>query len=212
MLLLLTSYLGIAAFITLKAPQEVWAYLYSEAGPYEVFSAYLWLLLSILALFTKSMQPSTRLIAALMALMLGARELDMHKSLFSMSFIKTNFYKSADISLQDKLVGGLILLAMIILLVCLLVRMWRHFRNNTFYTSSSFLLFSGLLLGILSKVLDRFSSQMLKLFQITLPPDTRMMIIAFEESLEMVIPLLLALALLAYQKAHAETLDANKPS
>ena len=209
MLLLLTTYLGIAAFITLKAPQEVWAYLYSEAGPYEVFSAYLWLLLSISALFTKSMQPSTRLIAALMALMLGARELDMHKSLFSMSFIKTNFYKSASIPLHDKLVGGLILLAMTSLLIYLIVRTWRYFSNSVCCTSSSLLLFSGLLLGITSKILDRFSSQMLKLFQIALPPDVRMMIVSFEESLELLMPLLLILALLTYQKPSIETLDAN---
>lgn len=201
LLLLLAVYLGIAAYIALQAPHEVTAFLYSEQGPYEVFSAWLWLLLGVISLCSRALQPRTRIAAGLAALLMGARELDMHKSLFSMSFIKTNFYKSADIPLHDKLEGGVILLALLALVLYLLVRMVQHLRRRGISDTSALLLLTALVLGAGSKVLDRFSSQMHELFQIDVSAGVRQMVMVMEESLEMTMPLLLILALLTYRRS-----------
>lgn len=200
LLLLLAVYLSLAAYVALKAPHEVTAFLYSEQGPYEVFSAWLWLLLGVISLCSRALQPRTRIAAGLAALLMGARELDMHKSLFSMSFIKTNFYKSADIPLHDKLEGGVILLAMLALVLYLLVRMVQHLRRRGISDTSALLL-TALVLGAGSKVLDRFSSQMHELFQIDVSAGVRLMVMVMEESLEMTMPLLLILALLTYRRS-----------
>lgn len=199
-LFLLSVYLGIAVYIALCAPLSVAAFLYSEEGPYEKFSIGLWLLLGVFTLFNSALQTQTRIGASIAALLMAARELDLHKSLFSMSFIKTKFYKSSDISWHDKLEGGLLLLAIATLGVYLLVRLTQHVRQHGMNSTSSIMLLGGLILGACSKVLDRLSSQLNELFRITLASDTRLVIVAMEESLEMLIPLMLILALLAYRR------------
>ncbi len=201
LLMLLGIYLGLAAYIATQAPPEVTAFLYSEEGPYEVFSAWLWLLLACMTLFSPALQPRTRFAAGLTALLMGARELDMHKSPFSMSFIKTNFYQSHDIPLQDKLQGGSILLIMLVLALYLLIRMVRHLRRHGIGDTPALLLLCGLALGTVSKALDRFSSQMYQFFQIEISAGIRQMVVVMEESLEMTMPLLLILALLTYRRS-----------
>ncbi|MFD0950334.1 hypothetical protein ACFQ0F_08040 [Paraperlucidibaca wandonensis] len=124
----------------------------------------------------------------------------MHKALFSDSFIKSNFYKSPDTPLYDKLIGGLILLLMIALLIYLAKLMLQFLRNHASSDTSAHLLVYSLALGATSKILDRFSSQMHELFNIAIPANARLVIVAMEESLEMALPLLLILALLTYRR------------
>lgn len=62
------------------------------------------------------------------------------------------------------------------------------------------MLLGGLFLGACSKLLDRLNSQLNELFHIVLNPDTRLAIVAIEESLEMLTPLLLTLALHTYRR------------
>lgn len=150
LLTLLSVYLGMAAYITLHAPLDVVSFLYSEVGPYEVFSAGLWILLGILTLLSSALQPRTRIIGGIAALMMWARELDMHKSLFCVSFIKTNFYLNPDISLYNKVGGGLILLIITAVVVYLTVCMGTHLRHRHINNTRSLLLLSGLVLGIVS--------------------------------------------------------------
>ena len=196
----LSAYLGIAAYIALKAPLEVSTFLYSESGPYEVFSTVLWLVLAGLVLLQSQLQLRVRLASSIAALLMCSRELDMHKALFTMSFIKTNFYKSPDIPFHDKVAGGLALLVMIALLVYLAKRMLLFLRTQASSDTSAHLLVYSLALGAISKILDRFSSQMHELFNIAVPANARLAIVAMEESLELALPLLLILALLTYRR------------
>ena len=115
-LLLIFLYIGISLHTAFTAPLIVTEYLFSEEGAYEVFSPLLWFVLAFLCLVKLKLQFSTRILSALAALMLGLREMDLHKSLFEMSFIKTNFYKSPDIALTDKLLGFTLLMVMIMFL------------------------------------------------------------------------------------------------
>ncbi|MEL0027307.1 MAG: hypothetical protein VW625_01370 [Perlucidibaca sp.] len=199
-LVVLAVYLGIAAFIACDAPRDLAHYLYSEQGPYETVSVWLWLILAGQALLTRSLHAHTRITAALAALLMGAREMDLHKSLFSTSFIKMPFYKSPTISLHDKLLGGLLLLALAALLVYLGITLFRHLRNRGLSDTPTLLLVSGLFLGAVSKALDRFSSQMHELFSIEVTAATRWLIVSLEESLEMTLPLFFILALLTLRQ------------
>lgn len=199
LLLLLAVHLGMAACTGLTAPPPVTAWLYSEAGPCEVFSVWLWLLLAGAVLLCAALQRPTRAAAAAAAMLMSARELDMHKLLFGESFIRTNFYRSADTPLSEKLLGGSLLLALLALLIYLSVSLFRHLQRRQL-SDSSLLLLSGLALGAGSKVLDRLSSQLHELLQIDLSPLAQQMIVIMEESLELTMPLLLLTALLTYRR------------
>ena len=138
-----------------------------------------------------------RISVAVAALLMGARELDMHKSLFSMSFIKTKFYTSADISFNEKLIGATILILILLLAGYLLAQLLQRMKQRRLDAPLALMLM-GFGMGLVSKVLDRFSSQMRELFNIYVTNETRLMIMALEESLEMIIPVFLIVALLIY--------------
>ena len=128
-LLLIFLYIGISLHTAFTAPLVVTEYLFSEEGAYEVFSPLLWFVLAVLCLKNLKLQFSTRILTALAALMFGLREIDLHKSLFEMSFIKTNVYESSDIALTDKLLGFTLLMVMIYVLVALAKRFYKVLRN-----------------------------------------------------------------------------------
>lgn len=199
LLLLLAAYLGMTAWIGLHAPPAVTAWLYSEAGPFEILSAWLWLLLGAIVLLCSSMQRRTGMASCAVAMLMAARELDMHKQLFGESFIKIHFYRSTDTPLPDKLLGGSLLLALLALLIYLFIKLVRHLRHHEVDTSS-LLLLSGLALGVGSKILDRLNAQLHDLFLFDLSPPAQQMVMIMEESLEMTVPLLLITALLTYRR------------
>lgn len=111
--LLIALYLGICIHTALNAPPAVTQYLFSESGAFEVMSPWLWYLLAVLCLLNVEIKPNTRVFTAIAATLLGLLEMDFHKQVFEMSFIKTNFYRSAEIPLMDKLLGFILLLGII---------------------------------------------------------------------------------------------------
>lgn len=199
-LLLIFIYIGISLHTAFTAPLVVTEYLFSERGAYEVFSPLLWFVLAVLCLVKVQFQFSTRVLSALAALMLGLREMDLHKSLFEMSFIKTNFYKSSDIPVTDKLLGFTLLLVMIYVLVALAKRFYKVLRNIKQDLDISYI-YVMLTVGIaaLSKILDRMTSQLNELFDIQLIRSTQLAIMTAEESFEMLLPILLIVAVLTYR-------------
>lgn len=199
-LLLIFLYIGISLHTAFTAPLVVTEYLFSEEGAYEVFSPLLWFVLAFLCLVKLKLQFSTRILSALAALMLGLREMDLHKSLFEMSFIKTNFYKSPDIALTDKLLGFTLLMVMIYVLVALAKRFYKVLRNIKQDLDISYI-YVVFTIGIaaLSKVLDRMTSQLNELFDIQLIRSTQVAIMTAEESFEMLLPVLLIVAVLSYR-------------
>lgn len=199
-LLLIFIYIGISLHTAFTAPLVVTEYLFSEKGAYEVFSPLLWFVLAALCLVKVKFQFSTRILSALAALMLGLREIDLHKRLFEMSFIKTNFYKSPDIALTDKLLGFALLMVMIYILVALAQRFYKVLRNikHDFDISYMYIVLT-VVIATLSKILDRITAQLNELFDIQLIRSTQLAIMTVEESFEMLLPVLLIVAVLTYR-------------
>lgn len=199
-LLLIFIYIGISLHTAFTAPLVVTEYLFSEKGAYEVFSPLLWFVLAALCLVKVKFQFSTRILSALAALMLGLREIDLHKRLFEMSFIKTNFYKSPDIALTDKLLGFALLMFMIYILVALAKRFYKVLRNikHDFDISYMYIVLT-VVIAALSKILDRITAQLNELFDIQLIRSTQLAIMTVEESFEMLLPVLLIVAVLTYR-------------
>lgn len=195
-LLLVALHLGIVVHIVLTAPPELSRLLFSEDGSYETMSVWLWLLLALATASAGKLRPSTRLAASAAALLMAAREMDLHKALFDMSFIKTGFYKSAATPFADKLAGGTLLLLMLALTAYLAARFIRHVPRRL--DTARLLVLLGLATGIISKIMDRLGSQLRAIFDIHLAQQQRLMITGLEESMEMLIPVLLILALICH--------------
>ena len=199
--LLIALYLGICIHTALNAPASVTQYLFSESGAFEVMSPWLWYLLAVLCLLNVEIKLNTRVFTAIAATLLGLREMDFHKQVFEMSFIKTNFYRSAEIPLMDKLLGFILLLGIIFVFLVLakkLVQTIRSMKNSL--NIAHFFIFLTIACGGLSKVLDRTTSTLKEEFGIQLVPHTQIMIMTIEEGVEMLLPVLLIVAVLSYRK------------
>lgn len=200
-LLLIAIYIGISIHTAIFAPLSVTGYLFSEAGAYEVFSPWLWYLLSILCVASFDMQWKTRIFAAIAAILLGLREMDFHKKIFETSFIKTRFYQSPDIALMDKILGFILLCFIISVFIYLAKTYITSLRNSHHKINlPNIYIIMTLLLAGLSKVLDRLTSQLDELFHIHLLHTTSVVITTVEESVEILLPILLMIAVLTYQK------------
>lgn len=203
-LALMLLYWIFAAYIAVNTPLSMAVYLFSETGPYEAFSPWLWFLLAVLCLPAKPLSMKTRLAAGFTAFLLGLREMDLHRSLFEMSFLKSRFYFSSNISVPHKM-AGLVMIALLLMLAVYL--------GKTFYRSikaarpslplSRLYILLSLGIFVVSKLLDRLNAQLNALFSMRLSPQSVVFIQALEESSEMLVPIILCVALLLYRKPSA---------
>lgn len=199
--LLIALYLGICIHTALNAPASVTQYLFSESGAFEVMSPWLWYLLAVLCLLNVEIKLNTRVFTAIAATLLGLREMGFHKQVFEMSFIKTNFYRSAEIPLMDKLLGFILLLGIIFVFLVLAKKLVQTIRSmKDSLNIAHFFIFLTIACGGLSKVLDRTTSTLKDEFGIQLVPHTQIMIMTIEEGVEMLLPVLLIVAVLSYRK------------
>lgn len=199
--LLIALYLGICIHTALNAPASVTQYLFSESGAFEVMSPWLWYLLAVLCLLNVEIKLNTRVFTAIAATLLGLREMDFHKQVFEMSFIKTNFYRSAEIPLMDKLLGFILLIGIIFVFLVLAKKLVQTIRSmKDSLNIAHFFIFLTIACGGLSKVLDRTTSTLKDEFGIQLVPHTQIMIMTIEEGVEMLLPVLLIVAVLSYRK------------
>ena len=197
---LLVLYILILAHTAWMAPPEIVEFLFSEQGAFEFFSPWLWLVLAGLCLVAAPMLWKTRIASSIAAILLAMREWDLHKSLFEVSFIKTNFYRSAEIPLGDKLIGAAIIFVMIVVAIFLVRRFLQFCRTQwTGLTVSGFLVYLTFICAAVSKVLDRLTSQLNELFHIVLAKQTSLMIMSLEESMEMLLPVFLILAIFFFR-------------
>lgn len=207
-------YAAVLVAMAVGLPPETFKPLFTESGPFEQMSILLWLLLGLVLLLPLGLPTAPRLAMAALALLFAAREADLHKRYTSMSLAKIKFYLSPDVALPEKLLGGLVLLGSVALIVYLAHKLYRYVRYGQGLRSSpgQVMVLAALMLPV-SKVIDRFSSQLYEMFEIVLPPLLQRLIAAFEEGMEMAMPVLFLVALLLFWWARrgGRVLDALTP-
>ncbi|STZ75359.1 hypothetical protein [Bergeriella denitrificans] len=200
--LLLAVYWFFMFHIALYAPADIATFIFIEGGTVESVSPYLWFALAALCLFGRLKMP-TRLATAAAAVLLGLREMDLHKSFFQEAafrthFLRSNFYLSDIVPLSHKIIGGLLVITLAVLVLYLLktfVASWRQKdspRLIHFYTLLAVALLAA------AKVADRANMYMEEYFHRPLEAHTNLIVQAFEESAEMAAPVLLCTALIFY--------------
>ena len=197
--ILLLIFYGFALQIVLFTPEVIHKYIFSEQGPYESLSPLLWLLLAIFSLCHSYFRISTRLVMASAAVLFALREWDLHKALFGTSFIKSRYYFNPEIPVMHKIGGALILAFILYLAIYLLVQYFKALKVQIKEPSRAFRYMNlALVLLVISKVLDRMSSQMVELFHVRLSAQTELIIWVLEESTEMLLPTMFLVAIILH--------------
>jgi hypothetical protein len=199
-LVLTLVYAGFLALVANDLPTAVFRPLFSEQGPFERMSIYMWLVLGAVLLLPAGLPARLRLAMAAVSFAFAAREADLHKAYTVMSISKIKFYLSPAVPLLQKLAGGLVLLALVVALVYLALQLWRWLRGGqALHTPVGQLLLLPVLLLPASKVIDRMASVLYEDFGITLPPMVGQFVAAFEEGMELALPVLFLAALLLHR-------------
>ena len=207
----LLIYLAHLTFLALGLPKEVFAALFAETGPYEVMSIVLWVTLGGLLLLSLPLQPRSVLAMAVLSFVFAAREADWHKKFTVMSLEKIKFYLSPDVPVLQKILGGIVFIAVTIALIYLAKRLYNYLvHENGLRSPLGQLLVLPAVLLPLSKILDRIASQIYEIFGIRLPETISQLIAAYEEGLEMALPALFIVALLLFRIRRSETAAEDK--
>lgn len=203
-LVVILLYVAFLMLTGLTLPPEAFKLLFSESGPFERMSIALWALLGLALLLHDPRSTRAQALAAL-ALLFAAREADLHKAFTDLSITKIKFYLAAAVPLQQKLLGGLVLLGGVALVMVAARLFYRHvIRDQGLHSPLGQLLLMPALLLPVSKIVDRFASQLYELFEIRLPQTVSQLIGAFEEGIEMALPALFIVALLLYRAQRRE--------
>lgn len=209
----LLIYLAHLTFLALSLPKEVFDALFAETGPYEGMSIVLWVTLGGLLLLSLPLQPRSVLAMAVLSFVFAAREADWHKHFTVMSLTKIKFYLSPDVPVMQKILGGIVFIAVTVALVYLAKRLYNYLVHEGGLRSplGQLLILPAVLLP-LSKILDRIASQIYEIFGVRLPGTMSQLIAAYEEGLEMALPALFIVALLLLRIRRGEIEAQKKPA
>ena len=174
--------------------------LMQENGPIETATviAY-YLALAICWLFGRQSMRRTTMLAVSIVLLAGAaRELDLHKAMFGVSILSTNFYAGAD-ALQ--IAGALLVLAPVLVsLLYLVLRYGRRFvaelkcRQPVAVTIATILVILPF-----AKILDRSLSILAESVGYIAPAALVALTQSLEEPVELLLPLLVCIAVMQEQ-------------
>jgi hypothetical protein len=176
-------------------PEEQFLLLFSETGFFEKVSILAWLIVALVILLT--FPPRRRIHYGLSALfvMCSMREADWHKKFTTDGIFKLRYYTKSIAPLAEKIPAACVLLLFIGLTLYALISGFRYLRTaENRRNEAVWIMFIGIGLFFLGKILDRSSSLLEKSFNILVPSATKHYIAAYEEGFEMITPLVIALA------------------
>ncbi|MCC7546717.1 MAG: hypothetical protein IT532_03025 [Burkholderiales bacterium] len=192
--------LALALLPFLLSPQTFDA-AFSETGPFERLSLLAWIGAAVVIIVR--IRPFGAPAAAFTALYLlfAAREADLHKAFTTRSISKLNYYRDASIPLTERIVAGLIALAILCLIAYAAFVVVRFLvARRGLRTRAGMWLALGAGLLVLGKALDRSAAVLSEVFDVVRPQWMIGLTDAFEEGLELATPLLLALSAWISQK------------
>jgi hypothetical protein len=198
--LALLAYGMAMAGLALWVPEDPFHWLFSEQGPFEILSIGFWLLLAASCFALPGLPRRPLLAPGLAALLAAAREADLHKAFTVESIFKSHYYLRSPAPPGEKLVAGIVALAVLSLVAHVLIAGMRQLRRQhalRFEWGRTLLL--GVVLVFACKALDREQSVLGDWFGIGFPPLLRRLNAAFEEGYECLLPVLFLVALVQVQ-------------
>jgi len=184
----------------LTLPDETRKQIFSEAGPFEMASEGLWVLLGIACLVQSTQPWQRRLLFATAAVFLAMREADWHKAFTADSIFNSNYYLESSAPLWEKAAGGAVALSALACLLALLVLGWRSIWKARRYTEPwGKLIVLGAALLPTVKLLDRAYNVLKDDFAVTLPDQLNAVVDVLEEGVETLLPVIFLVAVRLYR-------------
>jgi len=138
---------------------------------------------------------------------LAAREGDLHKVFGSLSVLKLKFWVS-DVSIMNKIIAAAVILPMILSILYLCIKFWKSILQAAKqYIPSAVTLMTFCILIVVTKILDRSLDVVTQILSWDSPRWVTALQNSLEESLEMLLPILLILFI--FQKVKEKS-TANK--
>lgn len=194
-ILLLTLLCAFAGWLLLQPASQTW--WLREKGPVEGTTAVLFGLLALGGMFWRpkhSSRISWFAVCTLCALA-GAREMDWHSRWTGKSIFKISYYLG-DAPWAHKLVALFALLLTAWCAIYLLVRyglqLWRGFLDGNPFARTVVTLVATL---VLTKIMDRSVNVLIQDFGLAVAPSVAMLVSLLEETSEMSLPFMVALAI-----------------
>ncbi len=129
-------------------------------------------------------------LAAPICVAAALREADLHLTLTGYSILKIRFYTSGAFGAQEKLLALAVVLPIALALAALLALLVMRLRRNGTGGPAMRLLLATLVLLMLSKLADRSPALLLQWYEIDLPSFVARLTTAFEEGIELLLPVL----------------------
>ena len=183
----------LALLLWLALPAQTVLALMAEEGPVESATVLAYLLAIVAIWLLRASTWPTRLASSMVLLMFAAREMDLHKSLFGISMLKSRFYLSAP--LLPRLAALAILLPLALALGYLVWKharpLWRGLRQRQALAITMACFMTAL---FASKAIDRSLNVIFEVFNYASPLWLQALQLAFEETLELLLPVLAVVA------------------
>lgn len=178
--------------------------LFTEGGPFEQASLWLWLAVGVLVLAVMRPISWSVMAGACLCVIFAAREADLHKAFTGESMLKLDYYLETTQSIPVRIVAGAVAVFAIACLVIVCARVViRGLRDQGWRRAWGMLTIIAAAAFVIAKACDRLPMLLEESVGIVLPAVLDGMLKACEEGLECVTPLLFALAVLAYVRLRA---------
>ena len=195
-------YFLLAFTVATVLPLDQAKYIFSENGPYEILSVFFWIALFVLILISKKYYDFKSWISFLViSLFAASREADLQKEFSTDGFIKFNYYTNPEILIGEKILFGFILFLILLVILNATYLGLAYVFKNKLNTERSVITIQLFFLLIITKVFDRLNNTLKNDFDFHLSDSIAIVVHAFEESGEMLIPILcVTLVLLKIQE------------
>jgi hypothetical protein len=191
----LVVYAVILVGLAFRLSPERFAYTFSEQGPFEEISIFLWLGASAVIVWFVRPFTSRSTAFALLFAAFAAREASWHKLFTTDSLLKISYYLKSPAPLTEKIIAGAVAAIFIAMLfyVGYVVARFIFAEGGLSSRAGYWLLLAGAIF-VLSKIIDRTPSLTYDFTGHDLHIDVRRLMKALEEGFEAVTPALFALS------------------
>lgn len=202
----LAFFVSVLAFISwLLLSSETMLSFVAEYGIVETTTLIFYALAIIIIWLPKSISVSlltTRITGSFILLAMLAREADLHKTISGVSMFKLRFW-IGNYPIEEKLLSALIILPIAASVIYMAVKYYKSFFYNlSKRKTDAYTLMTFFIVMVISKIIDRSIDVINKRFNWDAPIELVALQNAFEEYLELLLPILIIIFIYQYIKIY----------
>lgn len=193
---------GVLALLSVGLPESLSRWVFSEQGPIELATIWLWVALGgVLLAFVRPLTPAV-IAGAYICLCCAMREADWHKEFTGYSVMKVHFYYMPEHPVGHRLLAAAVVLPLIVSLVVVGVALVKRALGTERRAVPLWLVLSvcGGALLVVTKALDRVPGMLEDFSGAAMAPSVLGVFTALEEGFELLLPVGFGAAALALSR------------